>query len=100
MTQHARSSLATTAFALQRPSLGLALNDEDGDWVETQCWQLADHPDSGVRGTAGLCLGHIARRFRHVRRQSWSIVRRLCNDESVDNRPCDALDDPAEVYRT
>ena len=71
----------------------LALHDHDGQWVEEQCWRLADHRDPWVRGTAGLCLGHVARRFRTVRPLSWSIVQRLCDDPSLDNRPCDGLED-------
>lgn len=78
---------------ISRTIVGLALHDPDGEWVETQCWRLAEHRDPTVRGTAGLCLGHIARRFGHVRPKSWSIARRLCEDPTVDNRPCDGLDD-------
>lgn len=73
--------------------VGLALHDSEGEWVESQCWRLAEHSDPSVRGTAGLCLGHLARRFGCVRARSWEVVRRLCDDPAVDNRPCDGLDD-------
>jgi hypothetical protein len=82
--------------AVSRALVALALEDENGDWVEEQCLRLADHPDAGVRGTAGLCLGHVARRFGRVRPESWATARRLCGDDAVDNRPCDGLDDMRE----
>src|SRR4051794_17619957 len=75
---------------VSRTLLRLALEDDDGDWIEEQCLRLADHPDAGVRGTALLCLGHIARRFRRVRPESWATARRLCADD-VD-QPYDPLD--------
>jgi hypothetical protein len=44
-------------------------------------------------GIAGLCLGHVVGRFLVVHEYSWEVVRLLCEDSMVDNRPCDALDD-------
>jgi hypothetical protein len=85
--------LAGDPVTISTALVSVSLNDDDGRWVEEQCWRLAEHADAGVRGTAGLCLGHVARRFGTVRRRSWVVVRRLCDDESVDNRPCDGLDD-------
>jgi hypothetical protein len=81
------------AFLISKVIVGLALYDPDGEWIEEQCWHLGDHPDPRVHGTAGLCLGHVARRFRRVRPRSWALVRRLCDDPAVDGRPCDALED-------
>lgn len=52
---------------ISRTLVAAALHDDDREWVEEQCWQLADHSDPRVRGTAGLCLGHVARRFGAVR---------------------------------
>ncbi len=85
--------LAGDPVAISSVLVSVALNDADGPWIEEQCWRLADHPDAGVRGTAGLCLGHVGRRFGVVRPQSWAVVKRLCDDPSVDGRPCDGLDD-------
>lgn len=73
--------------------VGLALSGDDRLALESLCWELAEHPDPGVRGTAGLCIGHIGRRFGAVERRSWELVKSLCADNSIDNRPCDALDD-------
>jgi hypothetical protein len=73
--------------------VALSLHDHDGAWIEEVCWRMADHPDPSVRGIAGLCLGHVARRFGVVHERSWELVRLLCDDPTVDNRPCDALDD-------
>jgi hypothetical protein len=73
--------------------VALAMHESDGEWIEDTCWRMADHADPWVRGTAGLCLGHVARRFRSVRQKSWEVVRTLCDDPAVDGRPCDALED-------
>src|SRR3712207_2923395 len=82
---------------VQNALVAVALHEEDGRWIEEQCWRLANHPDVGVRGTAGLCLGHVGRRFGVVDERSWELVRHLCDDPEVDNRPCDALTD-LETY--
>lgn len=73
--------------------VALALHDPDGEWIEGVCWRMAEHPNRDVRGLAGLCLGHVARRFGAVRTYSWRLVHALCDDPAVDNRPCDGLDD-------
>lgn len=73
--------------------VALAFHDDDAAWIEAVCWRMADHADPSVRGIAGLCLGHVARRFGVVHERSWEVTRVLCDDRRVDNRPCDALDD-------
>ena len=73
--------------------VALALHDPEGEWIEEVCWRMARHPDPSVRGLAGLCLGHVARRFGAVQPRSWELVRALCADPAVDDRPCDGLDD-------
>jgi hypothetical protein len=88
-----RTFVGGDARAISYALVAIALNDDDGAWIEEQCWRMASHGDADVRGTAGLCLGHVARRFGVVRPRSWQLVRQLCDDRSVDNRPCDALDD-------
>ena len=78
---------------VSRALVSVALHDPEREWIEAECLRLARHPDSGVRGTAGLCLGHVARRFGIIEDESWETARRLCDDPAVDNRPCDAVDD-------
>lgn len=73
--------------------VAVAMHDPDGEWIEDTCWRMADHADPSVRGTAELCLGHVARRFGAVRQKSWEVVHTLCDDPGVDARPCDALED-------
>jgi hypothetical protein len=51
--------------ALSRIVLAVALHDERS-WAEGFCEQLARHPDTGVRGSALLGFGHLARRFRKL----------------------------------
>src|SRR5437870_1316230 len=91
--------MALSAFANGDPPaisealVSAALHDPDREWAEEQCLRLSEHDDAGVRGTAGLCLGHVARRFGAIRPESREAVRRLCDDPMVDNGPCDAIDD-------
>ena len=90
---------ATTALNSDDPALicnalvAVALNDDDAGWVEEQCWRLGSHPDADVRGIAGLCLGHVARRFGGVQRRSWRLVKALCRDPEVGMGACDGLAD-------
>jgi hypothetical protein len=79
--------------AVSQALVAIALHDPDREWVEGECLRLASNNDPGVRGTAGLCLGHLARRFGAVLDESWETARRLCDDPAVDNRPCDAVED-------
>jgi hypothetical protein len=47
--------------------IGSALADEDGDFVEHWCVQVGTRAaGSNLLGLAALCLGHTARRFRHL----------------------------------
>lgn len=39
----------------------LAFHDSDRIWVEQWCFQMTQHADPGVRSTAAICLGHLAR---------------------------------------
>lgn len=50
-------------------------------------------PMLGFAARPALCLGHVGRRFGHVREELWNLVRSLCDDPEVDKRPCDALSD-------
>jgi hypothetical protein len=91
--EQAISALSGHPSALPRIMVAVALNDPDGEWIERFCWRAAEHPDPAVRSLAGLCLGHVARRFGSVQPESWVVVRRLCDDPSTDGRPLDGLDD-------
>ena len=80
--------------------VALALHDPEGEWLEEVCWRMARHPDPSVRGLAGLCLGHVARRFGALRPHSWEVARALCADPTVDDRPCHRLGRHADVRAT
>jgi hypothetical protein len=71
----------------------LALIRDDRAAIESMCWTAASHADQGVRDTAGLCLGHVGRRFGVVEDRSWELVLRLAADPATDGRPSDALED-------
>jgi len=44
-----------------RALLALAYFDEDWRWVQELCLELLTDPDAGMRATAALCIGHLAR---------------------------------------
>jgi hypothetical protein len=73
--------------------VALALTGEDRLELESMCVRFAMHGDQGVRDTAGLCLGHIGRRFGIVEDESWAVVRQLASSAGTDGRPQDAIDD-------
>lgn len=47
--------------AIRTGLVSAAFYIEDWRWVEANCLQLAKHSDAGVRSTAALCFGHLAR---------------------------------------
>ena len=40
--------------------------DPDWRWVQGACLRFLDHTDAGVRSTAAICLGHIARIHKNL----------------------------------
>lgn len=80
-------------FVVSSTLLGEALTGEDRLELESVCRRLAEHADQGVRDTAGLCLGHIGRRFGVIEDDSWDVVQALARSPRTDGRPRDAMDD-------
>jgi hypothetical protein len=58
-------------FVVSSSLVGLALTGEDRLELESMCRRFAEHSDQGVRDTAGLCLGHIGRRFGVIDLPRW-----------------------------
>ncbi|WP_218024948.1 hypothetical protein [Nocardia pseudovaccinii] len=80
--------------------VGSALNDDDREFVEHWCVQVGMRAVSGspLLGLAGLCLGHIARRFGQLSDESVALVRSLAtraevDPSDVDGRALDGFDD-------
>ncbi|WP_229872097.1 hypothetical protein [Promicromonospora soli] len=80
--------------------VGSALNDDDREFVEHWCVQVGTRADSGSQllGLAGLCLGHVARRFGHLGDEALALVHSLAaradvDSADVDGRAIDGLDD-------
>lgn len=44
-----------------RALISAALYDSDFDWVQQKCLEFLSGPDVGLRGTALVALGHLAR---------------------------------------
>jgi hypothetical protein len=59
----AERATGATPDELVRAVLAVALHDDDRAWAEAFCERFARHPDPGVRGSALLGFGHLARRF-------------------------------------
>jgi hypothetical protein len=80
--------------------VGLTLRDGDREFVEARCVELGRQlpPGSPLLGLAGLCIGHLARRFGYVSDDAAALVvelaRRAQADPSdVDTRAVNGLDD-------
>lgn len=80
--------------------LGLTYHDSDWHWLQTKCLSLLDHHDSGVRGMAALCLGHVAT-FHHDLNLEVVVprLREFENDPYAGFRASDALDDIDAAFR-
>jgi hypothetical protein len=61
-----RAAASADPEEVLRAVLAVALHGEDLAWAEAFCERFARHPDSGVRGSALLGFGHLARRFREL----------------------------------
>ena len=59
-----RAVSTATPQELSRVILSVALHDDDSAWAAAFCERFVSHEDTGVRGSAILGFGHLARRFR------------------------------------
>jgi hypothetical protein len=81
--------------------VGSALSDDDRDFVEYWCMQVGTRAPAGspLRGLAGLCLGHTARRFGYLTDDAVALAASLAARAEAD--PADvnsqALDGYADI---
>jgi hypothetical protein len=61
-----RAVTSSDAEVVLRAVLAVALHDEELAWSEALCERFARHPNPGLRGSALLGFGHLARRFREL----------------------------------
>jgi hypothetical protein len=80
--------------------VGTALDSDDAGFVEHWCVQVGTRAVSGSPwlGLAGLCLGHIARRFGHLSYEARALAESLAtraeaDPSHVDGRALDGWDD-------
>lgn len=72
----------------------LAFYDEDWKWPQDQCLFFLQHSNLQVRSFAALCLGHIARRHRHLDPEVKTILQKHLNEnQDLSGHFQDALDD-------
>ena len=90
----------STEDAASSALVGAALHDPDRAFIEQCCEEIGIRavPGSALLGLAGLCLGHVARRFGRLgesaRALAESLAARAAADPSdVDTRALDGLDD-------
>jgi hypothetical protein len=80
--------------------VGIALHDEDREFIEHCCLEVARRAQPGcpLLGLAGLCLGHAARRFGQLSDQAFAAAESLAaraqaEPSDVDGRALDGLAD-------
>lgn len=73
--------------------VGFALHGDHRRELEFLCRRFATHVDQGVRDTAGLCIGHIGRRFGEVGDDTYAVLLKLVQATDSDGRPSDGLGD-------
>jgi hypothetical protein len=96
ITREHAIDLLTSGTSEQRTTalLSLAHFDSDWQWVQEQCLTLLTDPDAAIRGTAALCLGHVARIHGELDlARVLPALRRLAEDPAVAGRVNDAIDD-------
>lgn len=86
--------------------VGSALNDDDRAFVERWCVEVGTRAVTGspLLGLAGLCLGHVARRFGSLNDEALALVESLAaraeaNPLDVDGRAIDGYDDVRSFLR-
>jgi len=81
--------------------VGIALNDDDREFIERCCLEVGARAESGssLLGLAGLCLGHAARRFGQVGDQAVALAESLATRAQADPSDVDAraLDGWADI---
>jgi hypothetical protein len=74
----------------------VALHDPDWRWIQEVCVRFANDTDSGVRGVAATCIGHLARLHQRIDVDAvLPVLGRLLQDPDVSGKAEDALDDIA-----
>lgn len=82
--------------SIVRGLLALALNADDGEFVQDLMVQYSQHKNENIRGIAILCFGHIARIHRALNKELIiPLINDALNDESkfVRGHALSALDD-------
>jgi len=70
-----------TPAEIERVLISVALHEQDVDWSYSVILGATAATDGGVRGTAILCLGHLARIHKRLPdRQALSVVRTALSD--------------------
>jgi hypothetical protein len=78
-----QAAASENAETVAKAVLAVALHDE-ADWAVAFCERFARHTEAGIRGSALLGFGHLARRFRRL---NGECVRPLLEAGLVDPDP-------------
>ena len=74
--------------------ISMAFDEEDWQWAQNQCLYFLESPDSGVRGIAATCLGHVARYHRKLDRELVEeALSKHLDDKEIFGQVDEALDD-------
>ncbi|MDF3288513.1 hypothetical protein [Streptomyces silvisoli] len=73
--------------------ISVALYEDDRGWVESWIIKLSKHRDVGVRGTAAVSLGHVARLHGEISSPALDAIRTLLDDERTAGAASNAISD-------
>ncbi|GIH72556.1 hypothetical protein [Sphaerimonospora thailandensis] len=86
--------------------VGIALSDGDRGFVEQCCLEVGTRAAAGspLLGLAGLCLGHVARRFGSLSDEAIALAEALAararlDTTDVDGRALDGIEDIRRYLR-
>jgi hypothetical protein len=87
-----RSEAAPVEIA--QAMVSAAFRIDDWRWLEDRFVELLSHDDPGLRGTAAMCLGHVARIHGHLHiARVRPLVEELLQVQSTSGKAEDALED-------
>jgi hypothetical protein len=73
--------------------LYLTFNIEDFEWIQQKCIEMGNDKNVEISGLALTCLGHIARIYGKINKETIKFLKSKLNSTDIGGRAQDALSD-------